>query len=83
MVETALEHVRILEKLDYRQMKLSIKATEVPLMVEAYRKLSDKIPYPLHLGVTEAGTIKQGTINLLWVLVLYFSMVLVIPYEYL
>lgn len=46
MVETALEHVRILEKLDYRQMKLSIKATEVPLMVEAYRKLSDKIPYP-------------------------------------
>ena len=48
MVETALEHVRILEKLDYRQMKLSIKATEVPLMVEAYRKLSDKIPYPLH-----------------------------------
>ena len=63
MVETALEHVRILEKLDYRQMKLSIKATEVPLMVEAYRKLSDKIPYPLHLGVTEAGTIKQGTIK--------------------
>ena len=42
---------------------LSIKATEVPLMVEAYRKLSDKIPYPLHLGVTEAGTIKQGTIK--------------------
>ena len=63
MVETALEHVRILEKLDYRHMKLSIKATEVPLMVEAYRKLSDKIPYPLHLGVTEAGTIKQGTIK--------------------
>ena len=63
MVETALEHVRILEKLDYHQMKLSIKATEVPLMVEAYRKLSDKIPYPLHLGVTEAGTIKQGTIK--------------------
>ena len=50
MVETALEHVRILEKLDYKQMKISIKATEVPLMVEAYRKLSDKIPYPLHLG---------------------------------
>ena len=63
MVETALEHVRILEKLDYKQMKISIKATEVPLMVEAYRKLSDKIPYPLHLGVTEAGTIKQGTIK--------------------
>lgn len=63
MVETALEHVRILEKLDYKEMKLSIKATEVPLMIEAYRKLSDKVPYPLHLGVTEAGTIKQGTIK--------------------
>ena len=60
MVETALEHVRILEKLDYKHMKISIKATEVPLMVEAYRKLSDKIPYPLHLGVTEAGTIKSA-----------------------
>jgi (E)-4-hydroxy-3-methylbut-2-enyl-diphosphate synthase len=63
MVETALEHIRILEKLDYRQMKISIKATEVPLMVEAYQKLSAKVPYPLHLGVTEAGTITQGTIK--------------------
>lgn len=63
MVEAALEHVRILEKLNYTEMKVSIKATEVPLMVEAYRKLSDKISYPLHLGVTEAGTIKQGTIK--------------------
>lgn len=63
MVEAALEHVRILEKLDYREMKLSIKATDVPLMIEAYRKLSAKVPYPLHLGVTEAGTIKQGTIK--------------------
>ena len=63
MVEAALEHVRILENLNYSEMKLSIKATEVPLMVEAYRKLSDKVPYPLHLGVTEAGTITQGTIK--------------------
>ena len=63
MVETALEHVRILEKLNYTEMKLSIKATEVPLMVEAYQKLSSKVPYPLHLGVTEAGTITQGTIK--------------------
>lgn len=63
MVETALEHVRILEHLDYNEMKISIKATEVPLMVEAYQKLSDKVNYPLHLGVTEAGTIKQGTIK--------------------
>ena len=63
MVETALEHFRILESLEYDQMKVSIKATDVPLMIEAYRKLSSKIPYPLHLGVTEAGTIKQGTIK--------------------
>ena len=63
MVETALEHIRILESLEYDQMKVSIKATDVPLMIEAYRKLSSKIPYPLHLGVTEAGTVKQGTIK--------------------
>ena len=63
MVEAALEHVRILEQVKYTEMKLSIKATEVPLMVEAYRKLSDKVSYPLHLGVTEAGTLKQGTIK--------------------
>lgn len=63
MVETALEHVRILEELKYPHVKLSIKATDVPLMIEAYQKLSDKVDYPLHLGVTEAGTIKQGTIK--------------------
>ena len=63
MVDTALEHICILESLEYDQMKVSIKATDVPLMIEAYRKLSSKIPYPLHLGVTEAGTIKQGTIK--------------------
>lgn len=63
MVEAALEHIRILEQVKYTEMKLSIKATEVPLMVEAYRKLSDKVSYPLHLGVTEAGTLKQGTIK--------------------
>lgn len=63
MVEAALEHVRILESLDYKEMKLSIKATDVPLMIEAYQKLSAKVPYPLHLGVTEAGTITQGTVK--------------------
>lgn len=63
MVEAALEHVRILERLNYLDMKLSIKATDVPLMIEAYQKLSAKVDYPLHLGVTEAGTIKQGTVK--------------------
>ena len=63
MVEAALEHIRILERMDYRDMKVSIKSTEVPMMIEAYRKLSAAIDYPLHLGVTEAGTIRTGTIK--------------------
>lgn len=63
MVEAALEHIRILENLKYQEIKVSIKSSEVPMMIEAYKKLSDKIDYPLHLGVTEAGTIKQGTVK--------------------
>lgn len=63
MVEAALEHIRILENQQYFDMKVSIKATDVPLMMEAYQRLSEKIDYPLHLGVTEAGTIKQGTVK--------------------
>lgn len=63
MVDAALEHIRILEELAYQEIKISIKATDVPLMMEAYQKLSEKVDYPLHLGVTEAGTIKQGTVK--------------------
>lgn len=63
MVETALQHIRILEQLDYREMKLSLKATDVPLMIEAYQRLAEKVDYPLHLGVTEAGTIRRGSIK--------------------
>lgn len=63
MVEAAMEHIRILEKLEYYDMKISIKAADVPLMIEAYQKLSAKVNYPLHLGVTEAGTVKQGTVK--------------------
>lgn len=63
MVEAALEHIRILEEMEYYDMKVSIKATDVPLMMAAYRKLSETVDYPLHLGVTEAGTIKQGTVK--------------------
>lgn len=63
MVEAALEHIRILEKQEYYDMKISIKSTDVPLMIEAYQRLSDKVNYPLHLGVTEAGTLKQGTVK--------------------
>ncbi len=63
MVESALRHVRILEDLDFEDIKVSIKASGVPLMVEAYRLLSSKVDYPLHLGVTEAGIPPSGNIK--------------------
>ena len=59
----ALEEVEILERLDYRDFKISVKATHVPTMIRAYRMLADKVPYPLHLGVTEAGTPFAGAIK--------------------
>jgi len=62
MVE-ALEQVELLEKLDYRDFKISVKASHVPTMIRAYRMLSEKVPYPLHLGVTEAGTPFSGSIK--------------------
>ena len=63
LVEAALEEVAILERLDYRDFKISVKATHVPTMIRAYRILAAKVPYPLHLGVTEAGTPFAGTIK--------------------
>jgi len=63
LVEAALSHVRILEKLKYNQLKISVKASSVPLMIESYRLLSQKVDYPLHLGVTEAGTEYSGIIK--------------------
>lgn len=63
MVESALRHVRILEDLDFRLIKVSLKASQVPLMLEAYRRLAAEVDYPLHLGVTEAGTVHSGTIK--------------------
>src|SRR5205809_3658011 len=62
MVE-ALEQVELLEKLDFRDFKISVKASHVPTMIRAYRMLSEKVPYPLHLGVTEAGTPFSGSIK--------------------
>ena len=53
----------MLEKLDYRDFKISVKATHVPTMIRAYRMLAGKVPYPLHLGVTEAGTPFAGAIK--------------------
>jgi len=63
MVESALGHVRILEDLGYDQIKVSIKVSDVVRTLEAYRLLSQAIDYPLHIGVTEAGTIFSGTIK--------------------
>ena len=63
MVESALRHIDILEKLNFDLIKISLKASDVPLMLQAYRLLSQKVDYPLHVGVTEAGTITSGTIK--------------------
>src|SRR5881275_3149408 len=63
LVEAALEEVRLLERLDYRDFKISVKSSHVPTMIRAYRLLAEKVPYPLHLGVTEAGTPYSGSIK--------------------
>ncbi len=63
MVASALEHVQILEDLNFDLIKISLKASDVPVMLEAYRLMAEKVDYPLHLGVTEAGTPKGGTIK--------------------
>jgi len=63
MVESALGHVRILEELGYDQIKISLKASDVMKTVEAYRLLSEKVDYPLHIGITEAGTTFSGTVK--------------------
>jgi (E)-4-hydroxy-3-methylbut-2-enyl-diphosphate synthase len=63
LVAAAIEEVELLERLDYRDFKISVKSSHVPTMIRAYRMLSEKVPYPLHLGVTEAGTPFAGSIK--------------------
>lgn len=63
MVESALEHIKILEDLDFRDIVISLKSSDIITSVSAYRLLSDKVDYPLHLGITESGGIKKGTIK--------------------
>ncbi len=63
MVESALGHVRLLEELGYQEIKISLKASDVMKTVAAYRLLSQQVDYPLHIGITEAGTIFSGTIK--------------------
>jgi (E)-4-hydroxy-3-methylbut-2-enyl-diphosphate synthase len=63
LVAAALEEVELLERLGYFDFKISVKSTHVPTMIRAYRMLAAKVPYPLHLGVTEAGTEFSGSIR--------------------
>lgn len=63
MVDSALEHIALLEKASFFEIKLSLKASHIPLMVEAYQLLAQKVDYPFHIGVTEAGLPGQGSIK--------------------
>jgi (E)-4-hydroxy-3-methylbut-2-enyl-diphosphate synthase len=63
LVESALRHVDILDKFDYQDFKVSVKASEVFMAVEAYRLLAKQIEQPLHLGITEAGGLRGGTVK--------------------
>jgi (E)-4-hydroxy-3-methylbut-2-enyl-diphosphate synthase len=61
MVESALRQIKLIESLQFHEIKISLKSSDVITMVESYRLLADKVAYPLHLGVTEAGTLISGT----------------------
>lgn len=63
MVESALFHIGILEELDFHDIIVSLKASDVPMAIAAYTKAAQVIPYPLHLGITEAGTLFSGTVK--------------------
>ena len=63
MVEAALEQIKLLESLDFDLIKVSLKAFDVPTTIEAYQDITQKIPYPLHIGITESGTPRTGIIR--------------------
>ena len=63
MVQLAMDQIKLLEDLDFDLIKISLKAFDVPTTVEAYRRIAKLVPYPLHLGITEAGTAWAGTIR--------------------
>lgn len=63
LVESALQHIRLLEAEDFHDIKISLKAHDVPLTLAAYREMSAAVDYPLHLGITEAGTPQSGKIK--------------------
>lgn len=63
MVESALRHIRILEELEFGDIVVSLKAHDVRTTVAAYRMMAEKVDYPFHLGITEAGTLRTGTVK--------------------
>jgi len=63
MVESALNHIHILEDMNFDDIKVSLKASNIPMTVAAYRKLSEQVDYPLHLGITESGSRFGGTVK--------------------
>ena len=63
MVDAALKQIRLLESLDFDLIKVSLKAFDVPTTIEAYQSIASKIPYPLHIGITESGTRHKGIIR--------------------
>lgn len=63
MVESALEEVRILEEVGFQDIVISLKASDVPRTVRAYELIADRVPYPLHIGITEAGTVRSGSVR--------------------
>lgn len=63
MVESALEHVKILEDLDYGNIVISMKGTDIKMTIDAYKSMASKVNYPLHLGITHAGTLFEGSIR--------------------
>lgn len=63
LVESALQHVRLLEQLDFYDIKISLKTHDVPMTIAAYQLMSQTVDYPLHLGITEAGTAKSGVVK--------------------
>ena len=62
LVESAMRHIDILDRLDFQDFKLSVKASDVFMAVAAYRKIAAQIEQPLHLGITEAGGLRGGTV---------------------
>ncbi|OPX86219.1 MAG: 4-hydroxy-3-methylbut-2-en-1-yl diphosphate synthase [Pelotomaculum sp. PtaB.Bin104] len=63
MVESAMGHINLLEQLHFTDIKVSLKASDIRLMLEAYRLLAGRVDYPFHIGVTEAGTLRTGTVK--------------------